>query len=92
MVSSRARIAADITVQLDARVRGKSLRQALEEFGVPVARGMPESDAIASAYKKALAKFHPDRAMQKRLSLSAQVEAEETYKLLQNLHESLQRL
>ena len=87
MASSRARIAADITIQLDVRVRGKSLRQALEEFGVPVARDMPESDAIASAYKKALAKFHPDRAMQKRLSLNAQVEAEETYKLLQNLHE-----
>ena len=88
MACARARIAADVTVELDARVRGKSLRQALEEFGVHVARDLPESDAIPSAYKKALAKFHPDRAMQKGLSLSAQVEAEETYKLLQNLHEA----
>ena len=88
MASARAHIAADITVELDARVRGKSLRQALEEFGVPVARDVPESDAIPSAYKKALAKFHPDRAMQKGLSLRAQVEAEETYKLILNLHEA----
>lgn len=88
MASARARIAADITVQLEVRVRGKTLQQALREFGVPVATDVPEADAVASAYRKALAKYHPDRAMQKRLSLKAQVEAEEIYKMIQNLHDT----
>jgi DnaJ-domain-containing protein 1 len=87
LAATRARLSSDIIVQLNARVRGKTLRQALTEFGVAVARDVPEADAIASAYRKALAKYHPDRAMRKGLSLAAQVEAEETYKLLQNLHE-----
>eukprot|EP01047_Picozoa_sp_COSAG01_P082988 COSAG01_NODE_17181_length_1172_cov_3.065238_2_plen_117_part_01 len=42
---------------------------------------------VAKAYRRALVKFHPDRAAQRGLGARGQLEAEETYKLLQNLHE-----
>eukprot|EP01047_Picozoa_sp_COSAG01_P086386 COSAG01_NODE_19401_length_1011_cov_2.995614_1_plen_44_part_10 len=41
----------------------------------------------AKAYRKALIKFHPDRAQQRGLGMAQLIEAEETYKLIQNLYE-----
>jgi hypothetical protein len=41
---------------------------------------------LGKAYKKALAKHHPDRATQKGASWEIVVEAEEVYKLIQNKH------
>ena len=37
-----------------------------------------EADALAKAYKKAMVKFHPDRAQQRGLGDVALMEAEET--------------
>ena len=45
---------------------------------------------MAKAYKKALIKYHPDRAARQGADFSIQLEMEETYKLLQNLHQEAQ--
>ena len=50
--SERARLATGIIAQLQSRVRGKRLREALDEFRIPVKRNVPETEAIASAYRK----------------------------------------
>lgn len=87
----------DICDRLAAKVKNKSFPAVLELFGIKVNREdcegkrIPEAEALAKAYKKAMVKFHPDRAQQRGLGEAAQMEAEETYKLLQNLYENYRR-
>ena len=66
--SERERAAPAIIARLRARVDRKPFRQVLAEFGVPVAPGAGEEEGVAAAYRKALVKFHPDRALQRGLS------------------------
>lgn len=47
--------------------------------------------AVRKAYKKALVEHHPDRCAARGLSAEASVAAEETYKLLQVLHEKWEK-
>ncbi len=87
----------DICDRLVAKVKNKSFPAVLETFGIKVNREdcegkrIPEAEALAKAYKKAMVKFHPDRAQQRGLGEAALMEAEETYKLLQNLYENYRR-
>jgi len=66
--SERERAAPAIIARLRARVDRKPFRQVLAEFGVPVAAGAGGEEGVAAAYRKALVKFHPDRALQRGLS------------------------
>ena len=87
----------EICDRLAAKVKNKSFPAVLESFGIQINREddlgkrIPEAEAMAKAYKKAMVKFHPDRAQQRGLGEAAQMEAEETYKLLQNLYENYRR-
>lgn len=93
----KQRAVSDICDRLAAKVKNKSFSAVLETFGIKVNREdgegkrIPEAEAMAKAYKKAMVKFHPDRAQQRGLGEAAQMEAEETYKLLQNLYENYRR-
>lgn len=95
--AERQRARAEICDLLKAKVAKKSFPAVLEAFGVQIRREdaegeqIAEKEAIAKAYKKAMVKYHPDRAQQRGLSEAEQVEAEETYKLLQNLYENYTR-
>ena len=87
----------EICDRLAAKVKNKSFPAVLESFGIKVNREdcegkrIPEAEALAKAYKKAMVKFHPDRAQQRGLGEAAQMEAEETYKVIQNLYENYRR-
>ena len=74
-----------ISVKLQRKIGGRSFPKVLGAFGVPPT-GQDEP-AMAKAYKKALIKYHPDRAARQGADYSIQLEMEETYKLLQNLHQ-----
>lgn len=95
--AERQRARAEICDLLQAKVGKKSFPAVLEAFGVQIQREdaegeqIAEKEAIAKAYKKAMVKYHPDRAQQRGLREAEQVEAEETYKLLQNLYENYTR-
>ena len=73
-------------------VAGRSFVEVLEKVGVTVSLddvefgGDEEEQVVAKAVRRALIKFHPDRAVQKGLGVEETLEATETYKLLQNLH------
>ena len=88
MESSRAaekqELVRSISVKLQRRVCGRPFPKVLAAFGVE-SSGSSEA-AMAKAYKKALVKYHPDRAAQRGCEYEEQLEMEETYKLLQNLH------
>lgn len=83
-----------ISVKLQRKIAGRSFPKVLGAFGVPVpsagGRADPEPADMAKAYKKALIKYHPDRAARQGADFSIQLEMEETYKLLQNLHQEWQ--
>jgi tetratricopeptide (TPR) repeat protein len=82
-----------ISVKLQRKIAGRSFPKVLGAFGVPVAATggrQDEPTAMAKAYKKALIKYHPDRAARQGADFSIQLEMEETYKLLQNLHQEWQ--
>jgi hypothetical protein len=71
---------------LAQKVKGKSFAAALCAFGIQVVDDATTAE-LQKARKKALVKFHPDRAIQRGEPWEKIVEAEEIYKLLQNLHE-----
>jgi DnaJ-class molecular chaperone len=71
-------------------VRGKSFAEALRAFGVNVALNATREELL-KARKRALVQFHPDRMLSKGEPWHKIVEAEEIYKLLQNLHEQQQQ-
>ncbi|GAB4829016.1 hypothetical protein Ancab_018673 [Ancistrocladus abbreviatus] len=58
----------------------------LRSLGIHVEGGfLPSPHEVQAAYKRALLKFHPDRAS--RTDLQRQVEAEETFKLISRMKE-----
>ncbi|XP_022887527.1 uncharacterized protein LOC111403310 [Olea europaea var. sylvestris] len=60
----------------------------LHSLGIPVGGWpCPSSNEVQAAYKRALLKFHPDRAPQ--CDIRQQVEAEEKFKLINRLKEKL---
>ncbi len=77
-------LVARIEADLQRKVGGKSFAAALRAFGVEVPQNA-NAEQLHKAKKKALVKFHPDRATQRGASWEKIVEAEEIYKLLQNL-------
>lgn len=95
--ADKQKVVSDICDRLASKVKNKSFPAVLESFGIQINRQddegkrIPETEAMAKAYKKAMVKFHPDRAQQRGLGEAAQMEAEETYKLLQNLYENYRR-
>ena len=77
-------LVARIEADLQRKVGGKSFAEALRSFGVDVPQ-YATAEQLQKAKKKALVKFHPDRATQRGASWEEVVQAEEIYKLLQNL-------
>ncbi|KAL5723292.1 hypothetical protein ACHQM5_006707 [Ranunculus cassubicifolius] len=83
--------------QLRAQIRKELVRlelihtdmiSLLRALGIPVGTGFcPTTQEVNAAYKKALLKFHPDRASKTDIQL--QVEAEEKFKLISRLKEKL---
>lgn len=60
----------------------------LRGLGIKIGGGpFPSSDEVHAAYKRALLKFHPDRAS--RSDIRQQVEAEEKFKLISRMKERL---
>ncbi len=92
--SEKQELQRKISVKLQRKIAGRSFPKVLGAFGVPVpstgGRADPDPAAMAKAYKKALIKYHPDRAARQGAEFSIQLEMEETYKLLQNLHQEWQ--
>ena len=92
--SEKQELQRTISIKLQRKIAGRSFPKVLGAFGVPVplagGRADPEPAAMAKAYKKALIKYHPDRAARQGADFSIQLEMEETYKLLQNLHQEWQ--
>lgn len=67
----------------------KDMASLLRGLGISVAGGpYPMTHEVNVAYKRALLKFHPDRAS--KTSIRQQVEAEEKFKLISRLKEKLQ--
>ena len=95
--AAKQKLVSDICDKLQRQVKNKSFPQAMEAFGIKIVREdgdgkrLPEAEAMAKAYKKAMVKYHPDRAQQRGLGEEALLEAEETYKLIQNLYETYRR-
>ena len=86
--SEKQELQRTISVKLQRKIAGRSFPKVLGAFGVPVpSDGECAPAAMAKAYKKALIKYHPDRAARQGADFSVQLEMEETYKLLQNLHQ-----
>ncbi|CAM6122757.1 unnamed protein product [Calypogeia fissa] len=90
----------DLRDQLRGQVRTELERVAancldfatlLRKLGVPVEGGsQPSTQQVNAAYKKALFKFHPDRAVaSSQGEPRKQVEAEEKFKLIQRLKDTL---
>jgi len=66
----------------------KDMASLLRHLGIPVEGGaFPFSQQVNAAYKQALLRFHPDRAS--KGGLRQQVEAEETFKLISRLKDTL---
>lgn len=66
----------------------KDMASLLRHLGIPVEGGaFPLSQQVNAAYKQALLRFHPDRASKR--GLRQQVEAEETFKLISRLKDTL---
>lgn len=66
----------------------KDMASLLRRLGIPVGGGsFPSSQQVNAAYKQALLRFHPDRAS--KAGLQRQVEAEETFKLISRLKDTL---
>ena len=63
-------------------VQGKSYSQVLRSFGI-IVRADATPAELSKARKKALVKYHPDRAVGRGAPWEKVVEAEEIYKLLQ---------
>ncbi|KAK1269734.1 hypothetical protein QJS04_geneDACA005284 [Acorus gramineus] len=69
-------------------LKHRDLASVLRGLGINVGGGLfPGPSEVNVAYKKALLKFHPDRAS--RLDLRQQVEAEEKFKLISRLKEKM---
>lgn len=86
MAAKKQALVTKIEADLQRKAGGKDFAAALRAFGVDVRPGATPED-LQKARKKALVKYHPDRATQRGASWEQVVEAEEIYKLLQNLHE-----
>jgi len=66
----------------------KDMASLLRRLGIPVGGGnFPSSQQVNAAYKQALLRFHPDRAS--KAGLQRQVEAEETFKMISRLKDTL---
>jgi hypothetical protein len=66
----------------------KDMASLLRHLGIHVEGGaFPFSQQVNAAYKQALLRFHPDRASKR--GLRQQVEAEETFKLISRLKDTL---
>lgn len=66
----------------------KDMASLLRHLGIPVEGGaFPFPQQVNAAYKQALLRFHPDRASKR--GLRQQVQAEETFKLISRLKDTL---
>ncbi|XP_057863403.1 uncharacterized protein LOC131071521 isoform X1 [Cryptomeria japonica] len=68
----------------------KDMASLLRSLGIPVEGGsLPSSQQVNAAYKKALLRFHPDRASVLNDGVRHQVEAEETFKMISRMKDTL---
>ncbi|KAJ6817685.1 uncharacterized protein M6B38_410380 [Iris pallida] len=88
--SLKERFRAEVTKELVMMEhKYKDMASLLRGLGIPVAGGpYPMTHEVNVAYKRALLKFHPDRAT--KTNIRQQVEAEEKFKLISRLKEKLQ--
>ncbi|CEO99667.1 J domain-containing protein [Plasmodiophora brassicae] len=86
MAETKSRLQERIGEDVSRRARGRSPRALLAEFAPDFAAG----PSLRRAFRRALLAFHPDRFVSSSSrSLEEIVEAEEIYKVLQPVYESL---
>ncbi|KAF5203655.1 Dnaj domain-containing protein [Thalictrum thalictroides] len=85
----KEQIRAEVRKELDRLEKlNTDMVSILRALGICVGSGFfPTSSEVNAAYKKALLRFHPDRAS--KIDIRQQVEAEEKFKLISRLKEKL---